>query len=97
MFCWFLLSKLEDICKNIMYQYKNLHNPLFLYPSDGPNLLHIGQKLLSSANYRSWRRVMEMHLSTNYKLEFVLGTLAKSVDDLIKVAQLETCKNSAIC
>ncbi|KAJ8429325.1 hypothetical protein Cgig2_025561 [Carnegiea gigantea] len=46
-------------------------NPLFLYPSEGPNSLVIQEKLIITKNYRSWRRNMEIALATKRKLRFV--------------------------
>uniref|UniRef100_A0A7C8YMN2 Retrotransposon Copia-like N-terminal domain-containing protein n=2 Tax=Opuntia streptacantha TaxID=393608 RepID=A0A7C8YMN2_OPUST len=72
------------------------HNPLFIHPSDGPNTITLAEKLTGSDNYRSWKRSMEISLSTKRKLAFVQGTLAKSVDDPQKADQWEACNNMVI-
>ncbi|KAJ8444143.1 hypothetical protein Cgig2_029918 [Carnegiea gigantea] len=68
-------------------------NPLFIHPLHGPHPFNIGEKLLGSTNYRSWKRAMEMYLSTKHKLVFVFGTFPKPQDDHLKAAQWEACNN----
>jgi len=76
--------------------YTELQNPLFVHPSDRSNSLGIEEKLTGVENYRSWRRNLEIALSTKRKLGFVHGTIAKPVDDPIKQEQWETCNNLVI-
>ncbi|XP_071688645.1 uncharacterized protein [Rutidosis leptorrhynchoides] len=71
-------------------------NPLFLHPSDGPGSLSIQEKLIGSQNYRSWRRSIEIALSTKRKLGFVTGIVVRSADDLVKAEQWDTCNNMVI-
>ena len=80
--------------RNISSQ--DLQNPLFIHPSDGPNTIVLGDKLTGSDNYRSWKRSMEISLSTKRKLAFVQGTIVKSSDDPVKADQWETCNNLVI-
>ncbi|GKD35131.1 serine carboxypeptidase S28 family protein [Tanacetum coccineum] len=48
----------------------DITSPLFLHPSDGPGLLTLQEKLTGAQNYHSWRRAMEIGLSTKRKLGF---------------------------
>ena len=68
-------------------------NPLFIHPSDGPNTITLAEKLTGSSNYRSWKRSMEISLSTKRKLAFVQGTIAKVLDDPQKAEQWEACNS----
>jgi len=71
-------------------------NPLFIHPSDGPNTITLAEKLIGSANYRAWKRAMEISLSTKRKLAFVQGTIAKASDDPHKANLWEACNNIVI-
>ena len=64
--------------------YAALQNPLFIHPSDGLGFLSVGEKLTGAENYRTWKRSMEIGLSTKHKLAFVLGTVVKPNDDPVK-------------
>ncbi|PWA80700.1 hypothetical protein CTI12_AA114230 [Artemisia annua] len=68
-------------------------NPLFLHPSDGPGTLMVTEKLLGAQNYRSWRRLVEIALSTKWKLGFIRGTVPRSVDGASLQEQWDTCNN----
>nr|GEX69550.1 cysteine-rich RLK (receptor-like protein kinase) 8 [Tanacetum cinerariifolium] len=57
----------------------DLSNPLYVHTSDGPGSLPIQEKLIGAQNYRSWKRYMEIGLSTKRKLGFVKGTIPKPV------------------
>ena len=76
--------------------YSELQNPLFIHPSDGPNSISVSEKLVGAKNYRSWRRSMEIHLSTKQKLVFVQGTLTRLTDDPVKAEQWDSCNNLVI-
>ena len=68
---------------------------LYLHPSDGNNFMVI-EKLQGSANYRSWKRSMEIALSSKRKLGLVNGTLTKDVSDAVKSEAWDTCNNMII-
>ena len=81
---------------NNMNNQSLLQNPLFLHPSDGPGTLVIGEKLMGAQNYRSWRRSVEIALSTKRKLGFIRGTVPRSTDDVNLQEQWDTCNNLVI-
>nr|GEX69549.1 cysteamine dioxygenase [Tanacetum cinerariifolium] len=55
----------------------DLSNPLYVHTSYGPGSLPVQEKLIGAQNYRSWKRSMEIGLSTKRKLGFVKGTIPK--------------------
>ncbi|PWA99850.1 hypothetical protein CTI12_AA002610 [Artemisia annua] len=69
---------------------------LFLHPSDGLGILMVNEKLIRAQNYRSWRRSVEIALSTKRKLGFIRGTTPRSVDDASLQEQRDTCNNLVI-
>ena len=76
--------------------FAEMQNPLFIHPYDGPGSLDIKIKLIGSSNYRSWKRAMEIALSTKRKLPFILGTLTRPADDAVKGEQWDACNNLVI-
>ncbi|XP_071718467.1 uncharacterized protein [Rutidosis leptorrhynchoides] len=56
----------------------NFQSPLYLHPFDRPSSLTIQEKLSGVQNYRSWRRSMDIALSSKRKIGFVTGTIALS-------------------
>ena len=76
--------------------YSELQNPLFIHPSYGPNSISVPEKLMGAKNYHSWRRSMEIHLSTKRKLVFMQGTLTRPVDDPVNGEQWDSCNNLVI-
>ena len=73
-----------------------MQNPLFVHPSEGPGSLDLKIKLISSSNYRSWKRTMKIALSTKRKLPFVHGTLARPPDDPVIGEQWDACNSAVI-
>ncbi|KAJ8429166.1 hypothetical protein Cgig2_010116 [Carnegiea gigantea] len=59
----------------------DLQNPLFLHPYEGPGSIAIQEKLSGAQNCRSWRRAVEIGLTTKRKLGIIQGIVTKSSDD----------------
>ncbi|XP_010683873.1 uncharacterized protein LOC104898483 [Beta vulgaris subsp. vulgaris] len=70
-------------------------SPLYLHPSDGTNFI-IAEKLQGSANYRPWRRSMEIALAAKRKLGFVTGVVKRESRDTVKAEAWDTCNNMII-
>lgn len=70
-------------------------SPLYLHPYDGNNFMAI-DKLQGSANYRSWKRSMEIALSSKRKLGLVTGIVTKDASDFVKSEAWDTCNNMII-
>nr|GEW25446.1 cysteine-rich RLK (receptor-like protein kinase) 8 [Tanacetum cinerariifolium] len=71
----------------------DITSPLFLHHSDDPGSLALQEKLTGAQNYRFWRKVMEIGLSTKRKLGFVKGTVLRSTTDESLQEQWDTCNN----
>ncbi|XP_057248844.1 uncharacterized protein LOC130590428 [Beta vulgaris subsp. vulgaris] len=70
-------------------------SPLYLHPSDGNNFLVI-EKLQGSANYRSWKRLMDIGLASKRKLGFVTGVVRRDDKDAVKGEAWDTCNSMII-
>ncbi|KAL2941620.1 hypothetical protein RDABS01_029970 [Bienertia sinuspersici] len=73
----------------------DIQNPLYLHPSDGPSTIAI-EKLQGAADYRSWKRSMEIALASKRKLGFVTGLVVRDPEDKEKQDQWNTCNSMII-
>uniref|UniRef100_A0A803LDK4 Retrotransposon Copia-like N-terminal domain-containing protein n=1 Tax=Chenopodium quinoa TaxID=63459 RepID=A0A803LDK4_CHEQI len=73
------------------------NSPLYLHPNDGSYTISVG-KLTGAADYKSWRRSMEIALTAKKKIGFVLGTVLRSTyaQDSVKADQWDTCNPMVI-
>ncbi|XP_071713161.1 uncharacterized protein [Rutidosis leptorrhynchoides] len=62
----------------------DFQNPLYLHPSDGPSSLTVPEKLVGAQNFRSWKRSVEIALSTKRKTGFITGSVVRLVDDALE-------------
>ncbi|GJS54249.1 peptidase family M48 protein [Tanacetum coccineum] len=81
---------------NMVLELQCVSKSILLHPSDGLGLSCIQKKPQGAQNYRSWRRSIEIALSTKRKLGFIRGTVLRSVDDVAFLEQRDTCNNMVI-
>ncbi|KAL2927830.1 putative transport protein MmpL10 [Bienertia sinuspersici] len=67
----------------------DIQNPLYLHPSDGPSTISV-EKLQGAADYRAWKRSMEIVLASKRKLGFVTRTIKRDAEDKEKQDQWDT-------
>ncbi|XP_012835096.1 PREDICTED: uncharacterized protein LOC105955841, partial [Erythranthe guttata] len=61
----------------------DVSHPMFLHPSDGPNLILVSQ-LFTEDNYASWSRAMTISLTVKNKIGFIDGTISEpAADELV--------------
>lgn len=66
-----------------------------LHPFDGPLSISVS-KLQGAGDYRSWKRMFEIQLSSKRKLGFVKGTVTRSTTDETQAVQWDTCNDVVI-
>ncbi|PWA32068.1 hypothetical protein CTI12_AA625460 [Artemisia annua] len=82
------------------------NNPIYVHAYNGPGSLPVQEKLVGAQNYRSWRRSMEIRLSTKMKLGFVKCTIPRPPNipippvtatfNVVTIEMWETCNNLVI-
>lgn len=77
------------------FTFADMQNPLFLHPSDGPLSVSVA-KLQGAGDYRSWKRMFEIQLSSKRKLGFLNGTVTRSATDETQAVQWDTCNDLVI-
>lgn len=81
--------------KNGKVSLSSIQHPLYLHPSDGPHTVSV-EKHTGVANYRSWRRSMEIALASKRKLGFVTGTMKRDATEKEKQDQWDTFNSMLI-
>lgn len=74
------------------FSFTDMQNPLFLHPSDNPLSISV-TKLEGAGDYRSWKRSMEIQLSSKRKIGFVTGTEVRNTAESSVVIQWDTCNS----
>ncbi|KAL2943376.1 putative aminotransferase YodT [Bienertia sinuspersici] len=70
-------------------------SPLFLHPSKESNSLRVNE-LEGASNYRTWRRSMEVALTSKIIMGFVTGDEKKDTTDPVKVDVWDTYNSIVI-
>ncbi|PWA61028.1 hypothetical protein CTI12_AA376180 [Artemisia annua] len=73
-----------------------IQDPLYFHPYEGPGSLVVHEKLIRAQNYRSWKRSVEIGLSTKRKLWFVKGTVTRMMNDPVQAELWDTCNYMVI-
>lgn len=77
------------------FTFADMQNPLFVHPSDGPHSVSV-TKLEGATDYRSWRRALEIQISSKIKLGFLNGTVTRSKEDETNATQWDVCNDLVI-
>lgn len=70
-------------------------SPLYLHPSEGSESVVV-QQLQGSSNYRTWKRSMEVALTSKRKLGFVTGSVVRDKSDPVKQEEWDACNSMII-
>ncbi|CAM8904486.1 unnamed protein product [Rhodiola kirilowii] len=68
-------------------------DPLFVSHNENIGSSLVTAKLTDSDNYIPWRKAMSRTLGVKTKMEFVLGSVPRPVNDSLKLARWERCNN----
>ncbi|GAV66404.1 UBN2_3 domain-containing protein, partial [Cephalotus follicularis] len=69
----------------------DFNDPLFLHPSDTPEVNLVNEPLIGTKNYEVWSRAMMIALTTKNKLDFINGSCKKPEAHSPILHQWERC------